>query len=72
MRLQIRELLDRAFKLAVAVLVHEAEREELICTVVVLRIPHGGLLWHTDHVAGWHIASIRELEVFQDLSLDRY
>ena len=72
MRFQVCELLDRGVILAVAVLPHEAEREELVWTVVVLGIPHDGLLGHTDHVAGWDIASIGELEVLQDLALNGY
>ena len=72
MRFQIRELLDRAVVLAVAVLLHEAGREELVWTVVVLGIPHDGLLGHTDNVAGWDTATVGELEVFQDLALDGY
>ena len=72
MRFQVRELLDRAVVLAVAVIPHEAEREELVWTVVVFGIPRDGLLWHTNHIAGWDIASIREFEVFQDLALDGY
>lgn len=72
MLFQVREFLDRALILAVAILFHEAEREELVWTVIVLEITHDGLLGHADHVAGWDTASIGEFEVFQDLALDGY
>ncbi len=72
MRFQVRELLNRAVVLAVALLIHEAEREEIVWTIIVLGIPHDGLLGHTHHVARWNIASIGELEVFKDLALDGY
>lgn len=71
MGFQVCELLDSAV-LAVAIVHYEAEREELVRTVVVLGIAHDGLLGYTDHVAGWDIASIGELEVFQHLALDGY
>lgn len=72
MRFQIGEFLDGAVFLAVAVLLQEAEWEELVRTVVVRGIPHDSLLGHTDYVSGWNIASIGEFEDFQNLPLDRY
>ena len=58
-RFQVRELLGCAVvTVVVAVLVQEAEREELVWTVVVLGIPADGLLGYTDHVAGRDVASI--------------
>ena len=70
MRFQVRELLDRNVIVVAVVLLDEAEREELVGTVVVLGIPHDGLLGHTDDVAGWDMASVGEGKIFQDFALD--
>lgn len=71
-RFQVCKLLDRFVVAGIVVLIHEAEGKELIWTFVVLGIPHDGLLGHADHFTGWDIASVGELEVFQDLTLDGY
>lgn len=72
MRFQVRELLDRAVALVAAGLVCEAERQELIWTIVVFGVPHDGLLGHTDHVPGWDVGSIGEGEIFEDFALHGY
>ena len=72
MRFQVCELLGRTVLLAVALLAREAAREELVWTVVVLGVPHDGLLGYTDHVARRDRTSIGEFEVFHDLALDGY
>ena len=57
---------------AFAMLLQEAERMDPVWAVVILGIPHDRLLRYTDYVTGWDIASVGELEIFQDLTLDRY
>ena len=63
-RFQVRELLDGALALTFYILVHEAKGEELVRAVVMLGVPHGGLLGHADYVAGGDDASVGEFEVF--------
>lgn len=72
MLFQIRELLNCAIVRAFTMVLQEAERKKFVWMVVIFGISHYGLLWYTDHVTGWDITSVGELEIFQDLALDRH